>query len=753
MNRAYAKTKAINTAKEKLEMRPVFLDTETTGLDKKAEIVDIAIIDFDGTVLLDSLVKPKRKIPRDATKVHGITNKMVKDAPTWENIFPKVKTILSGRIVGIYNAEFDIKMLKQSTQIYGLKWIPPYKDHFCIMKLYAEYFGDWDDYYQNYKWQKLESASRQMQISFPNSHRALDDTLIAWAVFLQMADYNDPKRISKNTLKKSNRILKTTNNNELFVETGVSKVLDIIHNLVGGGGFWHPSNDDIISLLANLGVKEIEAKNLVYEISKSYDSGFSFYLECSKAFMILGDNERAEKIILRALNGTNLTYKKLKAITALIELSRYQEAGDRLLTIAVDSNEKAEIRIEACLMLGSTKKHINKAKLILLEDIYPKANLDYRKYLRKEKSSNVISWYSAYNIPPALRKLGFQQEADELLASMIEITDTSAFDYSFMANSPRYVVADYLDTHENIEGTLENSILNLINRPKSIGAGGFRKVIESYLRFKGEESIENVPSGQLPKDSISETEKLQSEENKVWEYFPRLGSEMQFADEYHVFLGMDDSPSRISKVIEYALSHPSIYERIGAAECLRFVDDGGYIRVENIEDIFRKLAWDNAINPKYRLWAIGVLIENEFVIDNLKIVENMYQELSVYARSEETKKISEFEQIEICYLYLLLEANNFIKAGVVAKGIVYNQTLATINIPKSVGLMSTTDFFPEWFLDVLMKIYPKYYSLDQLFQTLKNKKWLRFLYDIAETKSLQKFLRIHACKVILEIIN
>ena len=47
------------------------LDTETTGLYDDAEIVEISIIDENGGVLLDTLVKPLKPIPAEATAIHG----------------------------------------------------------------------------------------------------------------------------------------------------------------------------------------------------------------------------------------------------------------------------------------------------------------------------------------------------------------------------------------------------------------------------------------------------------------------------------------------------------------------------------------------------------------------------------------------------------------------------------------------------------------------------------------------------------
>lgn len=96
----------------------LLLDTETTGLGSDAEICQIAIISSNGEVLLDTLVKPMRLIPHEATAIHGITNDMVADAP----MFPldTIYEILSGRDVVVYNESYDRSMLYQSHILYHL---------------------------------------------------------------------------------------------------------------------------------------------------------------------------------------------------------------------------------------------------------------------------------------------------------------------------------------------------------------------------------------------------------------------------------------------------------------------------------------------------------------------------------------------------------------------------------------------------------------------------------------------------------
>lgn len=83
------------------------LDTETTGIEYDSEIVDIAIIDLDKNLIFASLVKPICPIPEEATMIHGITNEMVADAPSWLEVWAQVQKLLSGKTLLIYNADFD----------------------------------------------------------------------------------------------------------------------------------------------------------------------------------------------------------------------------------------------------------------------------------------------------------------------------------------------------------------------------------------------------------------------------------------------------------------------------------------------------------------------------------------------------------------------------------------------------------------------------------------------------------------------
>ncbi len=99
--------------------RPIcFIDLETTGINVSTDrIVEIAIvkIGIDGTKQVKRrLVNPEMPIPKGSSEVHGITDEMVKDAPTFKQIANEVKQFMEGSDIGGYNSNrFDVPMLNE----------------------------------------------------------------------------------------------------------------------------------------------------------------------------------------------------------------------------------------------------------------------------------------------------------------------------------------------------------------------------------------------------------------------------------------------------------------------------------------------------------------------------------------------------------------------------------------------------------------------------------------------------------------
>lgn len=99
--------------------RPIaFIDLETTGVNLSSDrIVEIAIIKLmtDGSkVVKRKLINPQIPIPQVTSEIHGITNDMVKDAPTFKQVANEIKQFIENCDLGGYNSNrFDIPILME----------------------------------------------------------------------------------------------------------------------------------------------------------------------------------------------------------------------------------------------------------------------------------------------------------------------------------------------------------------------------------------------------------------------------------------------------------------------------------------------------------------------------------------------------------------------------------------------------------------------------------------------------------------
>jgi DNA polymerase-3 subunit epsilon len=157
------------------------LDTETTGLDDWAEVIQVAVVAPDGSTALNTLVRPRRYIPPDATAIHGITNEMVAVAPPFEEIYSQLSSVLDRRTIVAYNAAFDRRVLAQSAHVTEVK-LPPLSWE-CAMERYAQFVGQRSYRRGGYVWQKLP---RKIEYR-GKKHQAIDDCLATLDVIRRMA--------------------------------------------------------------------------------------------------------------------------------------------------------------------------------------------------------------------------------------------------------------------------------------------------------------------------------------------------------------------------------------------------------------------------------------------------------------------------------------------------------------------------------------------------------------------------------------
>lgn len=107
-------------------MRELCLDIETTGLDPKDghKIIEIACVELINKVktgnVFHTYVNPRRDVPQEAFKIHGISTEFLKDKPIFDHIAHKFLEYVKDAKVIIHNAAFDTKFINHELRILGL---------------------------------------------------------------------------------------------------------------------------------------------------------------------------------------------------------------------------------------------------------------------------------------------------------------------------------------------------------------------------------------------------------------------------------------------------------------------------------------------------------------------------------------------------------------------------------------------------------------------------------------------------------
>lgn len=136
----------------------VVLDTETTGLGLTDEVIQVAVVSPDGSIVLDSLVRPagRSEIPAQASAIHHITIRMLAGAPTFSELTPRLGDAVAGKRIIAYNAEYDRRLLKQTALLSGGR--SPQARWECAMIAYSRFVGEWDPRKNDYRFQRLPSG-------------------------------------------------------------------------------------------------------------------------------------------------------------------------------------------------------------------------------------------------------------------------------------------------------------------------------------------------------------------------------------------------------------------------------------------------------------------------------------------------------------------------------------------------------------------------------------------------------------------
>lgn len=97
----------------------VAVDVETTGLSPLYnELIEVSAIKYNKDKKIDifsTLIKPKKRIPMAITNITGISNYMVEDSPTVEEIMPELIKFIDKYPIVAHNANFDYSFLQNNS--------------------------------------------------------------------------------------------------------------------------------------------------------------------------------------------------------------------------------------------------------------------------------------------------------------------------------------------------------------------------------------------------------------------------------------------------------------------------------------------------------------------------------------------------------------------------------------------------------------------------------------------------------------
>ena len=165
----------------------LILDTETTGTGSDARVIELSIIDTEGSILFSQLFSTGEPLPEVIPGITGITDEMLEGMPSFGEKAEEIGAILNGKTIIGWNVSFDKRIVENEFASAG--------------KLALLFPAGWEDAMELYslsqgkakKWCKLIKAKEEMEIGESQEHRATADCMDTLAVMRRAAGLDKNK--------------------------------------------------------------------------------------------------------------------------------------------------------------------------------------------------------------------------------------------------------------------------------------------------------------------------------------------------------------------------------------------------------------------------------------------------------------------------------------------------------------------------------------------------------------------------------
>ncbi|MBK7258978.1 MAG: 3'-5' exonuclease [Ignavibacteriae bacterium] len=158
-------------------------DTEATGLQPSAgdEIIAIGAVRIVNGRLhheerFDQLVDPRRSVPEESVRVHGIDDDMLAGGPTIDVVLPRFAAFANGTVLVAHNAAFDMRLFEIKRELTGITFAGPVLDTMLLSSVLHPHHED----------HTLEGLAKRLGIPVVGRHTALGDALMTGEVFLKL---------------------------------------------------------------------------------------------------------------------------------------------------------------------------------------------------------------------------------------------------------------------------------------------------------------------------------------------------------------------------------------------------------------------------------------------------------------------------------------------------------------------------------------------------------------------------------------
>tara|TARA_B100000963_G_scaffold357793_1_gene380832 strand:- start:620 stop:1279 length:660 start_codon:yes stop_codon:yes gene_type:complete len=201
-------------------MNEVFLDTETTGLSFRDghKVVEIACIETKDLIatgkVFHKLINPKRDVPEEAFKIHGFSEKFLKDKDTFDQVADELLNFVKDKKIIIHNAPFDLGFLNGELNSIKKKLIDS-KLVIDSLEIARNKFPGTSN--------SLDALCKRFSIDLSRrtKHNALLDCELLREVYINLLDAKEPKFNLSSTSAEQNFIKKDSYNKQILKVTDI----------------------------------------------------------------------------------------------------------------------------------------------------------------------------------------------------------------------------------------------------------------------------------------------------------------------------------------------------------------------------------------------------------------------------------------------------------------------------------------------------------------------------------------------------